>query len=65
MKQILITGANSGLGLASAKILAKKGHHIIMVCRNKDKGARALREVKAVGSAELCLCDLSDLDDIC
>lgn len=64
MKQILITGANSGLGLASSKMLARDGHHIIMLCRNQQRGEIALREVQEVGSAELVLCDLSDTESI-
>ena len=64
MKQILITGANAGLGLASSKMLAKAGHHVIMLCRNQERGSAALQEVQQQGSAELVLCDLSDMEDI-
>ena len=64
MKQILITGANSGLGLASSKILAQQGHHIIMLCRDQQRGERAVQAVQKEGSAELLQCDLSDLDNI-
>jgi NAD(P)-dependent dehydrogenase (short-subunit alcohol dehydrogenase family) len=38
LKTILITGASSGVGLATTKILAAKGHKIIMICRNVEKG---------------------------
>lgn len=32
-KIIIVTGANSGMGLASATELARLGAHVIMVCR--------------------------------
>ena len=62
--RILVTGANSGLGKASAVQLAAQGHHVVMLCRSRDRGERAVEEVKAHGSAELAICDLSDMDDI-
>jgi len=41
----MITGANSGIGKITALELAKMDAHIIMVCRNKNKGIRAQREI--------------------
>ncbi|HNN27013.1 MAG TPA: SDR family oxidoreductase [Chitinophagales bacterium] len=46
-KTILITGANSGLGFEAAKQLAKQGHEIILLCRNKEKGEIAVSEIKS------------------
>lgn len=37
MKTILITGANTGIGLATAETFVKDGHHVILACRNPDK----------------------------
>ena len=45
-KTMLITGANSGLGFEAAKQLAKQGHEIILLCRNKEKGETAVAEIK-------------------
>ena len=64
MKRILITGASNGLGLASAKLLAKEGNHILMLVRNPDRGQVALQEVQKYGSAELIICDLSDMSQL-
>ena len=36
-KSILITGASSGIGYATASLLVKKGAHVIGLCRNTDK----------------------------
>ena len=46
-RTILITGANSGLGLRSAEALAAKGARVLLACRNASKAAAALEAVKA------------------
>ena len=45
-KNCLITSATSGLGLAVSNNFAAKGAYTILVCRNKDKGEKAIREIK-------------------
>ena len=37
----MITGANSGIGYVTSLELARKGAHVIMVCRNREKGEAA------------------------
>jgi NAD(P)-dependent dehydrogenase (short-subunit alcohol dehydrogenase family) len=62
-RTVVITGANSGLGLRSAEALAGSGARVLMACRNPDKGASALEAVtaKASGPApELVSLDLSE-----
>ncbi|MBP1993887.1 SDR family oxidoreductase [Paenibacillus eucommiae] len=66
-KIVMITGANSGMGLATTIELAKLGARVIMVCRSRERGEAALLEaVKQSGSEqiELMLCDLASLADI-
>ena len=46
-KVVVITGANSGLGLASTKALAAKGATVVMACRNLNKAEQAKAEVLA------------------
>jgi NAD(P)-dependent dehydrogenase (short-subunit alcohol dehydrogenase family) len=55
----VVTGANSGLGLQVSIELSRHGAHVLLACRDRARGASALRQV--VGSAELVLLDLADL----
>jgi NAD(P)-dependent dehydrogenase (short-subunit alcohol dehydrogenase family) len=66
-RTILITGANSGLGLRSAEALAAKGARVLMACRNATKAAAAREAVaaQAVGAApEVVPLDLSSLASV-
>ncbi len=42
----MVTGANSGIGKATALGLTKMGVTVVMVCRNCAKGEEAQREIK-------------------
>ncbi|WP_066194156.1 SDR family oxidoreductase [Gracilibacillus timonensis] len=66
-KTMLITGANSGIGFATANHLAKQGHLIIMVCRNVQKGAEARQHIMDTTgnqNIDLLVADLSSQHDI-
>jgi len=45
-KTVIITGANSGLGYEMTLALATKGAHVVMACRNLDKGEQAAALVR-------------------
>src|SRR5215213_4485558 len=63
----VVTGANSGLGLVTARELARAGAHVVLACRDVEKGAAALAAIGAeVPGAELELesLDLSSLDSV-
>jgi NAD(P)-dependent dehydrogenase (short-subunit alcohol dehydrogenase family) len=41
----IVTGANSGIGKATAMALASAGATVVMVCRNRERGEKAAQEV--------------------
>ena len=43
---VAITGASSGVGLYGAKALANRGWHVVMGCRDLDKGQKAARTLE-------------------
>src|SRR5919112_5296047 len=58
-RHAIVTGANSGLGLVTARELARAGAAVVMACRNLDKGHAAVEQVRAaVPGAQLQLEEL-------
>jgi NAD(P)-dependent dehydrogenase (short-subunit alcohol dehydrogenase family) len=43
----VITGANGGLGLQTAKVLADKGARVVLAARDQQKAARAVADIRA------------------
>lgn len=65
-KIALVTGANSGMGMASARMLARKGYFVLMLVRSEKRGKEAFKMLneEQPGSFQLILCDLSDLQSV-
>jgi NAD(P)-dependent dehydrogenase (short-subunit alcohol dehydrogenase family) len=66
-KIAIITGANSGIGLEAAKVLAQKGAQVVMAVRNEEKGLAARASIlKEHKNAELQVMklDLADLASV-
>ncbi|WP_340108678.1 SDR family NAD(P)-dependent oxidoreductase [Pikeienuella sp. HZG-20] len=61
-KTILITGSTDGIGLATAKILAAKGHRVLLHGRSSDRLETAARSVGA--EAGRYLADLSRIAEV-
>tara|TARA_A100001015_G_scaffold62592_1_gene69053 strand:+ start:777 stop:1577 length:801 start_codon:yes stop_codon:yes gene_type:complete len=66
-KFALITGASSGIGLEISKVLAKKGHNLILVARSKQKLEEVCKELSYIHnikcnyfSSDLTLIDSPD-----
>ena len=64
-KTTVVTGANGGLGLESAKALAGAGAHIVMAARNQEKAQAAFDEIKEThpeASLEIVELDLGSFE---
>ena len=61
-KVVVVTGASSGIGHATAVMMARAGAKVILVARGVEKLAESLDEIKAMGGkAWTYPCDVSDL----
>lgn len=66
-KTAIITGANSGIGLETAKAFAGYGAAVIMAVRNKEKGLHAKEEIlrgNSGASIDVLPLDLADLSSV-
>jgi len=66
-KICIVTGANSGIGYITALSFATQGTKLVMVCRNKEKGNKAMNEIKEKtknANIELIILDFSSQNEI-
>ena len=59
-KTVIITGANTGIGIHTVTDLAERGATVVMACRNMHKGEAALKWAKEKSGSEKI--DLMQLD---
>lgn len=65
-KTAIVTGANSGMGMATVRALSDMGARVIMLCRNEKRGREALERLNSEKprDLDLILCDLGDYDSV-
>lgn len=60
----IVTGANTGIGLETARMLAQKGAEVILACRSAEKGQAAAAKISALGPAGAVRFEPLDLGDL-
>ena len=64
---VLITGANTGIGLATARELARRGARVFVACRSAEKARTAIEDIRRSSGnqqIEALELDLADLDSV-
>lgn len=63
----VVTGANSGIGLETVRVLARKGAHVVLAVRNREKGEAARADItRAEPQAKVAVehLDLANLESV-
>ncbi len=64
-KVVIITGASSGIGEATAIKFAKKGANVVLVARRKEKLLEVKKKLSNFpGTSLICQCDVSDKEQV-
>src|SRR3954465_11267356 len=61
-RTLVVTGANSGIGLAAARALARAGAHVVLAVRDLSRGRDAAASIE--GSTDVRRLDLADLASV-
>uniref|UniRef100_A0A383VX36 Uncharacterized protein n=1 Tax=Tetradesmus obliquus TaxID=3088 RepID=A0A383VX36_TETOB len=71
-KVCIVTGANAGIGYATARKLAERGAHVVLACRSEERGRQAAKELSGLpplpgcepGQVEFAQLDLCSLKNV-
>lgn len=64
MKRIILTGASSGIGLETAKLLARPGHELVLVSRHQQSLLELMEQCLEAGArAHAVACDVTNPND--
>ncbi|MFC8763275.1 oxidoreductase [Streptomyces sp. NPDC057193] len=58
----LVTGASAGIGFETARVLAAHGAHVVLACRDTERGSSAAERID--GSTEVVPLDLASLTSV-
>jgi NAD(P)-dependent dehydrogenase (short-subunit alcohol dehydrogenase family) len=61
-RTVVVTGANSGLGLVTARELARAGAHVVLAVRDESRGEQAAATID--GAVSVARLDLADLESV-
>ncbi|TGE24150.1 SDR family oxidoreductase [Hymenobacter aquaticus] len=66
-KTVLITGPSGGIGQITARELARRGAHLVLVCRNPERAEQTktlIQQASPASQPDILLCDLSVLAEV-
>jgi NAD(P)-dependent dehydrogenase (short-subunit alcohol dehydrogenase family) len=63
-RTIVVTGANSGIGFAAARVLVERGAHVVLAVRDTAKGEQAAARLTGSGATSVVELDLADLERV-
>merc|ERR1711970_507353 len=66
-KVVVITGGNAGVGFETAKSIASQGARLVLACRSREKGEKAVKNIiESTGNTQVVfrMLDLQDLKSV-
>jgi len=64
-KVVVITGASSGIGESTARVLAKQGNRVVLGARRGDRLEKIVKDIESTGGAAICkVTDVTNLSQV-